>query len=332
MLQGMQARHKLRHRQDPPGLGTLTSAIRLSNETVRQLSDSLNTTAYTYSSGSTHSFYNYPARFHPSVARTVISEFSRKGSWVLDPFMGGGTSVVEGLALGRKVIGTDINSLARFVCDVRTRPLSQADELEIRRWAQDCASQLACPTLSERVDVPGVKNLPPATELFMAGALNLADGMLPRRRDFARATLLRLGQWALDCRDFRAPTRRRLANRLPGTVDEMLLGLREFVSQCGDSGIAKSDITGRRVLLNRSAVGVHNDHQLKRLRVRPRLLFTSPPYPGVHVLYHRWQYQGRRGDPCPVLDRECSGRVRRLVLLRWKPISHRCRQLLQHDH
>lgn len=32
---------------------------------------------------------------------------------------------------------------------------------------------------------------------------------------------------------------------------------------------------------------------------RPRLVLTSPPYPGVHVLYHRWQVQGRRETAAP---------------------------------
>jgi len=29
------------------------------------------------------------------------------------------------------------------------------------------------------------------------------------------------------------------------------------------------------------------------------LVITSPPYPGVHVLYHRWQVDGRKETPAP---------------------------------
>jgi hypothetical protein len=32
---------------------------------------------------------------------------------------------------------------------------------------------------------------------------------------------------------------------------------------------------------------------------KPRLILTSPPYPGVHVLYHRWQIGGRRETAAP---------------------------------
>lgn len=32
---------------------------------------------------------------------------------------------------------------------------------------------------------------------------------------------------------------------------------------------------------------------------RPRLIVTSPPYPTVHVLYHRWQLEGGKETPAP---------------------------------
>ncbi len=33
----------------------------------------------------------------------------------------------------------------------------------------------------------------------------------------------------------------------------------------------------------------------------PQLVVTSPPYPGVHVLYHRWQVDGRKEAPLPFM-------------------------------
>jgi len=75
--------------------------------------------------------------------------------------------------------------------------------------------------------------------------------------------------------------------------------MREFVSACRKSGVAKNAISGRRLLLNRSAVGRAQDVGLRDVIGKPRLVFTSPPYPGVHVLYHRWQYRGRRETPAP---------------------------------
>jgi hypothetical protein len=37
----------------------------------------------------------------------------------------------------------------------------------------------------------------------------------------------------------------------------------------------------------------------------PRLILTSPPYPGVHVLYHRWQVNGRKETPAPYWITDC---------------------------
>lgn len=93
-----------------------------------------------YTGGRTHNFYLYPARFSPEVARAVIEMFSKPGDWVLDPFMGGGTGIIEGLALGRPTIGIDLNALAHFVATVRTTPLSAHDEEILRGWARDVAT------------------------------------------------------------------------------------------------------------------------------------------------------------------------------------------------
>ena len=267
----------------------------VSAEARSSLRRSLATTAHIR--GSTHCFYRYPARFHPEVAREIICTFTRKGGWVLDPFMGGGTSVIEALALGRKAVGNDINALAQFVTDVRTRPLSDMDKRQVRIWAQK-VSELAQKDLSwlPRADIV---NLPIKAEVFLSGAIELIKHMVPRRSNFARAALLRLGQSALDCRGVEISYQSYLAERLPRLVEEMLSGLDELVDSCRKSGTPKNAITGQRLLLNRTAVGLEEDRRIKYVIRRPRLVLTSPPYPGVHVLYHRWQYRGRRETPAP---------------------------------
>ena len=51
-------------------------------------------------------------------------------------------------------------------------------------------------------------------------------------------------------------------------------------------------------VLNRTSAGVEDDERLARMPA-PRLVVTSPPYPGVHVLYHRWQVGGGRETAAP---------------------------------
>jgi hypothetical protein len=66
----------------------------------------------------THGFHTWPARMHPSTARALLSLGPSEGA-VLDPFMGGGTVLVEARVLGREAIGVDVNPLAQRVASVR---------------------------------------------------------------------------------------------------------------------------------------------------------------------------------------------------------------------
>lgn len=57
------------------------------------------------------------------------------GKVVLDPFMGGGTTVVEALKLGLSPIGIDINPVAWFVTKKEVEPLDlDAFEAEFGNW------------------------------------------------------------------------------------------------------------------------------------------------------------------------------------------------------
>jgi hypothetical protein len=252
-----------------------------------------------YTSGFTHHFYHYPARFSPQFAKTVIQELSEPGDWVLDPFMGGGTSIIEGLALGRSMLGVDINALAHFVATVRTTPMSQNDIAQLLGWAADISRTSATADPSWR-EPPGVPNLPQSVAAVLAGALASALELpFPRQRAFARCALLRLGQWALEARKSSVIRRLCLARELPRLVRSMFSGLEQFVEQCRRASVSKDQITSHRLLLNRSTIGLGDEGALAPLRNRIKLLLTSPPYPAVHVLYHRWQIRGRRETPAP---------------------------------
>jgi len=84
-----------------------------------------------------YKMHRYFARRPWSVFRELIKHYSNPGNIILDPFCGGGVTVVEGVSLGRKIIGVDFNPLATFVTltqivDVDLRHLAQAfHELEL---------------------------------------------------------------------------------------------------------------------------------------------------------------------------------------------------------
>lgn len=246
-------------------------------------------------SGHTHTFYRYPARFSPLFVREVIRHYSRPGEVILDPFMGGGTAIVEALALGRKVIGVDLNTLAHFVSTVKTTPLSKYDVEILEKWLADV--QGARRRGIAEADEP-VRNLPRHLQKTWADLMAQAAWLpVERQRHFVRCALLKTGQWAIDCKDS-IPSGSDSVKQFADNLREMIKGIGEFVSSCQMQGVQKSKIRQNRLLLCRSTAGLEDESKLASV-AKPTLVVTSPPYPAVHILYHRWQVQGRRETPAP---------------------------------
>src|SRR4051812_28584833 len=89
--------------------------------------------------GLTHGFYKYPARFSPAFARAAIEVFTKPGDLVLDPHVGGGTTLVEALASGREALGVDISTLAEFVARVKCTVFSEVELDTLSRWSRRVA-------------------------------------------------------------------------------------------------------------------------------------------------------------------------------------------------
>ncbi|WP_122516828.1 DNA methyltransferase [Pseudomonas viridiflava] len=109
-------------------------------------------------SGLTHGFHRFPAKYIPQVPRWAINNFASEKSVVWDPFMGSGTTLVETLCAVNQSYGTDIDPLARLISSAKTgqlevsRLLSLAEELH--------PSQL--PSISDSdhfLPMSGVKNV-----------------------------------------------------------------------------------------------------------------------------------------------------------------------------
>ncbi|MBK9126360.1 MAG: hypothetical protein IPM13_00965 [Phycisphaerales bacterium] len=258
-------------------------------------------------SGWTHNFYRYPARFSPRFAAAAIACLSKPGDLILDPYMGGGTAVLEGIVAGRHVIGNDLNSLAAFVTKVKVTSLTATEIRAIRRWASDQVPSFTFDRpgdeLIDFIDPVKTKNLSLVKARFikkgMAAALaSIAN--LPTRdaQDFARCAVLKVGQWALDGRERHTPLSA-FRDRLQATTNEMLDSLADLTAH-----VERTD--GRVTLTNMDAVDLPNAPVFQTARRRAALVVTSPPYPGVHVLYHRWQVDGRRETPAPYWIAGCN--------------------------
>lgn len=160
-------------------------------------------------SGFTHNFYRYPARFSPKFVRAAIQALSEPGDLVLDPFMGGGTTLVEAMALGRHGIGVDISSLAAFISRVKTTVYSEIELGVLDRWADRAPSQIHMHQVGSTNDKysdagyyrhmssRATWRLRKAIEQSLMSATRLSS---PKLELFARCVILRTAQWALDGR------------------------------------------------------------------------------------------------------------------------------------
>jgi DNA modification methylase len=88
----------------------------------------------------THGFHPYPGRFHPLLPRTLLRALARPESMVLDPFMGGGTTLVEAMLHGAPSIGNDLNPIAVLVARERTRPRTAVQAAKVVAEARRIAS------------------------------------------------------------------------------------------------------------------------------------------------------------------------------------------------
>src|SRR5438034_10578141 len=57
----------------------------------------------------THGLHPFPAKFPPQLARWAIEHFTEPGEWLLDPFVGSGTALVEARILGRNALAAEID-------------------------------------------------------------------------------------------------------------------------------------------------------------------------------------------------------------------------------
>ncbi|MBI4859987.1 MAG: DNA methylase [Candidatus Riflebacteria bacterium] len=89
----------------------------------------------------------YHGNFIPQIPHQMMLRYTRKGDVVVDPFMGMGTTLIEGRRLGRHVIGLE---LQESVCEsARVRTFQEPNEFGVETLPSCCDSR----TLAARLKV-----------------------------------------------------------------------------------------------------------------------------------------------------------------------------------
>jgi hypothetical protein len=255
--------------------------------------------------GAPHDFYRYPARFSPIFAHEAIKTFTEPGDFVLDPFCGGGTTLVEALSLGRRAAGMDVSSLATFLARTKTTPISVHDKREIAAWLSALEKENPRANLDsyEVIDAETyyyLRNLPDEARAFFFWVFErLADLPKLRQQKFVRLILLGAGQWGLDCKNqvpMASEFKTEFCQRLRAATGEFF----DYISGIAAANeIPRCQLSSMRRVINHSSEECGEDGRIPESWLPAKLVLTSPPYPGVHVVYHRWQVLGRKETPAP---------------------------------
>ena len=205
--------------------------------------------------------------------------------------------------MGRNALGIDISSLSSFLCEAKTQILKDRDVRAFKRWMGRIDDTINMHAPSDRhddyADAGYYRNLDGPEFWRFRKAIEQALSSVERMRlrqahVLARCVVLRTAQWALDSRKAR-PSVKAFKAQMFKQAGLMLDAALEFRDQIKSLKLEAQPIA---ISLNRTTAGVENEELVSEI-CPPKLIVTSPPYPGIHVLYHRWQVDGRKEAPAP---------------------------------
>lgn len=251
-----------------------------------------------------HEFYRYPARFSPAFVRAIVDGFSEPGDLVCDPFLGGGTTAVEAMLHGRAFVGSDINSLALFVSRAKTTIHHPKNIEKLDKWIRNLPGSINMRRSSassiDSAPEGYLKHISTRETWRLRNAVgqaldSLADIRTPTTQLLARCSILRTAQWAFDMRKT-LPTVSEFRNALAKNTKAMVAVAGKF-TQAMDA-VRSRHGQQNATLLQEGLPGLSSSAAIEMGPV-PNLILTSPPYPGVYMLYHRWKVRGRKETPAP---------------------------------
>jgi hypothetical protein len=103
----------------------------------------------------THGLHRFAAKFIPPVPAWALDIFGSRQSVVVDPFMGSGTTLVEGLLRGGTTIGVDVDPLARFIARAK---VTRVDDERIAALGAEIAARWRAPAATLQAPMPDIAN------------------------------------------------------------------------------------------------------------------------------------------------------------------------------
>jgi len=267
-----------------------------------------------------HDIHPYPAKFISLIPRHLIRYLSLRGELVVDPFGGSGTTALEAIRLGRRVVSLDANPLSQYIGRAKTMVLQPDDNQSLDALViaiQTMTQRLVTNALSSmellsdyRQYIPPIPHLEKWFHPVAIAELAYLRGVLLQ---FCSPNALNIGYVALsrtvskvsnqasETRYVALP-KRFTSSRVCRVFLRELTHLRDKTRQ-----VIESDHAARFTVADardRSTWGVAPNSAA--------LIVTSPPYPNAYDyhLYHRFRLFWLGHDPAELRSQEIGSHLR----------------------
>lgn len=247
------------------------------------------------------SIHPYPAKFVAELPRALLSVLPiPPGTAVLDPFCGGGTTLVECQRMGLPSVGLDLNPIACLMARVKTAPRprglreSAVDVIDRARRAGDVAIP-PLPNLDHWFDGPIQHELAALTEAIDGAATSVQDAL----RLALSSIIVRVSRQESDTRY--AAIEKNVTRSDVSTLFLRATTRLDDVLADRNYPLASADVFEADTL----------KFDPSRLRRRVGMIITSPPYPNAYEywLYHKYRMYWLGFDPLAVKAREIGARA-----------------------
>ena len=243
----------------------------------------------------------YPAKFIPELPGAVLDRLALpKGTIVLDPFVGSGTTLVECQKRGIESVGIDLNPIACMIARVKTGKLPEHFEGELQKVlavALDCKEAV----------IPNIPNLDhwfeKTIQAQIAKLVFAIEQSAQDCQDIFRLSLssilVRISNQDSDTR-YAAVKKNIIAEQIPTFF---ATACRRVSASMQNRNYPQATTT----VLERNTLSV----TAKDIKARVGAIITSPPYPNAYEywLYHKYRMFWLGYDPLQVKEKEIGARA-----------------------
>ncbi len=251
-----------------------------------------------------HGAHPYPAKFIPQIPRALIERLHPgDDSYVLDPFCGSGTTLVEAALAGKPTVGIDLHPLACLITKVKTRPSPPG----LLRAARDVLARVEAGVKHPVPDIPRVDHwFKPEVQQALASLTYEIRAV----EDISTRDALKVALSSIIVRVSNQESDTRYAAIENGVTEKDVYELFARAVSNLDSALTS---TWPPLVRVPPSIIVNQNVLTVRPQDLPRpisLAVTSPPYPNAYEywLYHKYRMYWLGMDPIPVREREIGAR------------------------